>query len=281
MSLAVSPSSLRGRSRGRAAARRSRSRSGTGPGGSRSRIGARSTSPHSLRLSRTTLAPATSRSTPWRALSAEAISSIPSAGRRTSQGARFVPLQTASSRPIRCACCARSGSRTSSASAATTAPRNSSGGMRHLLRGPQVSGSSASSNACRGLASAVSQSSGLLDALGGSDRLFDRIDTGRLTRLPARVRIRRAALPASDLAQPRPLRAYAASAPSLRPMSPRGRSTASGVATEPWATRRACVSRAGRAPSGDRGSARARSRRHRCFAATSSACRQAPRSGDC
>ena len=70
---------------------------------------------------------------------------------------------------------------------------------------------------------------GLLDALGGSDRLFDRIDTGRLTRLPSRVRIRRASLPS--------FRSRAASTgtrarcfgPSLRPMSPRGRSTASGV----------------------------------------------------
>ena len=51
---------------------------------------------------------------------------------------------------------------------------------------------------------------GLLEALGGSDRLFDRIDAVDSLRLPARVRFRQPGLQPSDLAEPRPVRAHAA-----------------------------------------------------------------------
>ena len=76
---------------------------------------------------------------------------------------------------------------------------------------------------------------GLLEVLGGSDRLFDRIDARRLVRLPARVRVRRPSPLAPDLAEPRPLRAHAASRRAS------GRVTRAAIhrfrrATEPWAT---------------------------------------------
>ena len=267
--------------RGARAARPFRSPSGTAPGGSRSTAGARSTSRRCAARSRTTSPRATSPSTrsPCRSPAARR-STRSAAARDLERAASAGCLRTASSTTTRCGCCARSASRTSSASGSTpetealvrARTRTSStepAGERILdeLRaavGRRLSAARRARPARAARRLAIDDRAATRDSpRSASSRVFGE----KLERLPISNELRplRAAAAAGRAAGGR----LAARDP---PLPPRDRAVGA---------RGAGVHRRRRARAAPSSRPRRTTRPSRCSAATSSGCRPAPRSAGC
>ena len=268
------------RSRALAGGPRFRSPSVTAHGGSRSRTGGPSTSRRCRAGSRTTLRAGTSRSTRWRVRSRAASSSIRSVVRRdiAERTIRAVCSGVFEADPLRLLRAVRLEDELGfriDAEAEQLVRRHAE--LASQPAGERILGEleRLSTAGYRRLAEL-----GLLDALGGSAERFDRIDLADSPEYRLVCVVRGAAAGAADLAPRSTGTAVRCSPPSHRPTILRARSTASGA--------RPSHGRSMRSRSwGCRSFGRRSSRRvppilpRRCFAATSSACRRAPRSAGC
>ena len=267
------------RSRALAAGRRFRSPSVTGHGGSLSRTGGPSTSRRCRVGSRTTSRAGTSRSTRWPVRSRAASSSIPSAGSATSPSARSARSLTASSRrPATPAACRPAGGR------ARLPARRRDGAARPPARGACVApGGRADPRRAR--AALHGRLPAPRRSWACSTRWAARRSCSTGSTSPTRPSTASCACSASGCGG---FRSRAAS--TVRPHAARRRAAARRFTARdpPLPARDGAVgARRARLRGAARACARRSSRpappipRRRCCAATSSACRRAPRSAGC
>ena len=197
------------------------------------RLGGRSTSRRWTTASRTTSRRGTSRSTRSPSRWQVAIRSTRTAGRPTWRRRSSAPSRRRSSPTIRCGSCARSGSRTSSASGSSPRRSGSCGSRRSSSREPARE---------RSLAELVRLSVdgyrradelGLLAPLEGSSAGLDRPGARRPARIPARRGLRRRAPAVPGLERDEAVRARSCCVRSGPRTDRRARSTGSGARPSP------------------------------------------------